>query len=73
MPCGYLGMKRAAEKIVPKLSKFEEKERRMDVAQEILMTNHGCMAVTSQWKRPEYPRLKKARQVRSNIKVFGAS
>ena len=39
--------------------------------------NHACMAMTLKlkpkslhWKRPEEPRLKKARQVRSNVKVL---
>ena len=31
-------MKRAAMKIVPKLLNFEQKQRRMDIAQEMLMT-----------------------------------
>lgn len=31
-----LGMKRAAAKIVPKLLNFEQKQRRMDIAQELL-------------------------------------
>ena len=33
-----LGMKRAASKIVPKLLNFERKQRRMDIAQEMLTT-----------------------------------
>ena len=33
-----LDMKRAAAKSVPKLLNFEQKQRRMDIAQEILMT-----------------------------------
>ena len=33
-----LGMKRAAAKIVPKLLNFKQKQRRMDIAQEILTT-----------------------------------
>ena len=33
-----LGMKCAAAKIVPKLLNFEQKQRRMDIAQEILTT-----------------------------------
>ena len=33
-----LDVKRAAEKIVPKLRNFEQKQRRMDIAQEILIT-----------------------------------
>ena len=51
-----LGMKRAAGKIVSKLLNFEQKQLRMDIAQETLTTfnddpdllkkNHGCMAMT---------------------------
>ena len=33
-----LGMKRAAVKIVPKLLNFDQKQRRMDIAQEMLTT-----------------------------------
>ena len=33
-----LGMKRAAARIVPKLLSFEQKQRRMDIAQEMLAT-----------------------------------
>ena len=33
-----LGMKRAAAKLVPKLQNFEQKQRRIDIAQEMLMT-----------------------------------
>ena len=33
-----LGLKRAAAKIVPKLLNFEQTQRRMDIAQEMLMT-----------------------------------
>ena len=33
-----LGMKRASAQIVPKLLNFEEKQRRMDIAQEMLTT-----------------------------------
>ena len=31
-------MKRAATKIVPKLANFEQKQRRLDIAQEMLTT-----------------------------------
>lgn len=87
-----LGMKRAAAKIVPKLLNFEQKQRRMDIAQELLnIVNDDpdflkkvitgdeswvygydieTKAQSSQWKRPEEPRPKKARQVRSNVKVL---
>ena len=34
----FLGMKRATVKIVPKLQNFDQKQRRMDLAQEMLMT-----------------------------------
>ena len=85
-------MKRAAAMIVPKLLNFEQKKRRMDIAQEILTTfdddpdllrkvitddeswvysyNIQTKAKSSQWKRPEEPRPKKARQVQSNVKVL---
>ena len=33
-----LGMKRGAAKIVPKMLNFEQKQRHMDIAQEMLMT-----------------------------------
>ena len=36
-----LGMNRTAEKIVPKLLNFEQKQRRMDIAQKMLMTFNG--------------------------------
>ena len=34
-------MKRAAAKIVPKLQNFEQKQRHMDIAQEMLTTFKG--------------------------------
>ena len=37
------GMKRAAEKIVPKLKNSEQKQRRMDIAKEILTTIQICL------------------------------
>ena len=37
-----LGMKRAAAKIVPKLLNFEQKQRLMDIAQEMLTTFKRC-------------------------------
>ena len=39
------------------------------------VTNHECLAMTlkpkptSKWRRPEEPRLKKARQVRTKVKI----
>ena len=81
-----------AAKIVPKLLNFEQKQHRMDIAQEILTRfnddpdllekvitgyeswEYGYVietkAQSSQWKRPEEPIPKKARQVRSNVKAL---
>ena len=73
-----LGMKRGAAKIVTKLLNFLQKQRRIVVAQEMLMTFNDdpdlfgtgdeswdyCFEISSQWKRPEDPRSKKAHQVR---------
>ena len=77
-----LGMKHAAAKIIPNLLNFEQKQRRMDIALEMLttfndnldlLTNHGCMVMTLKPKlnHPNgsvHPRPKKSRQVRSNVK-----
>lgn len=87
-----LGMKRVAAKFVPKLLNFEQKQRRISIAQECLNVvndDPGLLkrvitgdetwvygydvetkAQSSQWKRPDEPRPKKARQVRSNVKVL---
>ncbi|PNF20350.1 Mariner Mos1 transposase [Cryptotermes secundus] len=87
-----LGMKRVAAKFVPKLLNFEQKQRRMEVAQESLKEVNDdaellkrvitgdetwvygydveTKAQSSQWKHPGSPRPKKARQVRSNVKVM---
>ncbi len=87
-----LGMKRVAAKFVPKLLNFDQKERRMSIAQELLNDVNDdpdllkrvitgdeswvygydieTKAQSSQWKTPEEPRPKKARQVRSNVKVL---
>ena len=80
---------RAAALIVQKLLNFKQKQRRMDITQEMLMTFNDdpdfaitgdeswvygydieTKAQSSQLKRPEEPRPKKARQVRSNLKVL---
>ena len=51
----------------------------MDIAQEMLkafnddpdlLTNHGCVAQSSQWTSPKEPRPKKALQVFSHVKVL---
>lgn len=87
-----LYMRRVAAKFVPKLMSAEQKELRVEVAQDLLDTTstdpeflntvitgdeswvYGYEPETkvqsSQWKHPESPRPKKARQVRSKIKVM---
>lgn len=87
-----LGMRRVAAKFVPKLLNFDQKNRRMSLAQEMLNEVNDdpdflkrvitgdeswvygydveTKAQSSQWKSPEEPRPKKARQVRSNVKVL---
>lgn len=87
-----LGMKRVAAKFVPKLLNFDQKDCRMNIAQELLNDVNDdpdllkrvitgdetwvygydveTKAQSSQWKHPESPRPKKARQVRSNVKVL---
>ncbi|KAA1414566.1 hypothetical protein F0U47_20875, partial [Nocardioides antri] len=85
-------MKRAAAKIVPKLLNCEQKQRRMDISQELLnIVNDDpdflkkvitgdeswvygydieTKAQSSQWRRTDELRPKKAHQVRSNVKVL---
>ena len=87
-----LNMRRMAAKFVPKLLSAEQKELRVEVAQDLLDTTstdpeflntvitgdeswvYGydpeTKAQSSQWKHPESPRPKKARQERSKIKVM---
>ena len=87
-----LGMKRVAAKFVPKLLNFEQKQRRMEVAQKSLnKVNEDAELLksiitgdetwvygndvetksqSSQWRHSISPRPKKARQVRSNVKVM---
>ena len=87
-----LNMRRVAAKFVPKLLSAEQKELRVEVAQDLLDTistdpeflntvitgdeswvygyDPETKAQSSQWKHPESPRPKKARQVRSKIKVM---
>ena len=87
-----LGMKHEATNIVPKVLNFEQKQCRMDIAQEMLTTFNDDPALlkkvitggeswvygydtetkvqSSQWTHSEEPRPKKARQVRSNVKVL---
>ncbi|UYV80856.1 HADH [Cordylochernes scorpioides] len=87
-----LGMRRVAAKFVPKLLNCDQKQHRMNIANEMLdsVRNDSNLlqrvitgdeawvygydvetkAQSSQWKLPHEPRPKKARQVRSNVKVL---
>ncbi|UYV84431.1 hypothetical protein LAZ67_X002145 [Cordylochernes scorpioides] len=87
-----LGMRRVAAKFVPKLLNSDQKQHRMNIANEnldsvrddpnlLLRVITGdeawvygydveTKAQSSQWKLPHEPRPKKARQVRSNVKVL---
>ncbi|UYV64612.1 hypothetical protein LAZ67_3001311 [Cordylochernes scorpioides] len=79
-----LGMRRVAAKFVPKLLNCDQKQHRMNIANEmldsvrddpnLLQRVYGydveTKAQSSQWKLPHEPRPKKARQVRSNVKVL---
>ncbi|UYV75705.1 EPM2AIP1 [Cordylochernes scorpioides] len=87
-----LGMRRVAAKFVPKLLNCDQKQHRMNIANEMLdsvrddpnllqrvITGDEAWAYgydvetkaqSSQWKLPHELRPKKARQVRSNVKVL---
>ncbi|UYV68939.1 hypothetical protein LAZ67_6001728 [Cordylochernes scorpioides] len=87
-----LGMRRVAAKFVPKLLNCDQKQHRMNIANEMLDSVRDdpnllqrvitgdeawvygydveTKAQSSQWKQPHEPRPKKARQVRSNVKVL---
>ncbi|UYV63473.1 hypothetical protein LAZ67_2004165 [Cordylochernes scorpioides] len=87
-----LGMRRVAAKFVPKLLNCNQKQHRMNIANEMLDSVRDdpnllqrvitgdeawvygydveTKAQSSQWKLPHEPRPKKARQVRSNVKVL---
>lgn len=80
-----LGMKRVAAKFVPKLLNFDQKNRRMSISQELLNDVNDdpdllkrvvtgdetwVYGYDAETKAPEEPRPKKARQVRSNVKVL---
>ncbi|UYV60716.1 hypothetical protein LAZ67_1002020, partial [Cordylochernes scorpioides] len=87
-----LGMRRVAAKFVPKLLECDQKQHRMNIANEMLDSVRDdpnllqrvitgdeawvygydveTKAQSSQWKLPHEPRPKKARQVRSNVKVL---
>lgn len=87
-----LGMRRVAAKFVPKLLNCDQKQQRMNNANEMLNSVRDdqnllqrvitgdeswvygydveTKAQSSQWKLPHEPRPKKARQVRSNVKVL---
>ena len=86
-----LGLRRMSAKFVPKLLTMEQKQLRMEIAQNMpecvendskflnnVITgdeswvygyNPETKAQSSQWKHSSSPRPKKARQVRSNVKV----
>ncbi|UYV62215.1 hypothetical protein LAZ67_1008243 [Cordylochernes scorpioides] len=87
-----LGMRRVAAKFVPKLLNCDQKQHRMNIANEMLDSVRDdpnllqrvitgdeawvygydveTKAQSSQWKLQHEPRPKKARQVRSNVKVL---
>ncbi|UYV63933.1 hypothetical protein LAZ67_2006053 [Cordylochernes scorpioides] len=87
-----LGMRQVAAKFVPKLLNCDQKQHRMNIANEMLDSVRDdpnllqrvitgdeawvygydveTKAQLSQWKLPHEPRPKKARQVRSNVKVL---
>ncbi|UYV84734.1 hypothetical protein LAZ67_X003247 [Cordylochernes scorpioides] len=87
-----LGMRRVAAKFVPKLLNCDQKQHRMNIANEMLdsvrddpnllqriITGDEAWVYgydvetkgqSSQWKLPHETRPKKARQVRSNVKVL---
>ncbi|UYV66015.1 hypothetical protein LAZ67_3006192 [Cordylochernes scorpioides] len=87
-----LGMRRVAAKFVPKLLNCDQKQHRMNIVNEMLVSVRDdpnllqrvitgdeawvygydveTKAQSSQWKLPHEPRPKKARQVRSNVKVL---
>ncbi|UYV61773.1 hypothetical protein LAZ67_1006451 [Cordylochernes scorpioides] len=87
-----LGMRRVAAKFVPKLLNCDQKQHRMNIANEMLDSVRDdpnllqrvitgveawvygydveTKAQSFQWKLPHEPRPKKARQVRSNVKVL---
>ncbi|UYV84101.1 hypothetical protein LAZ67_X001176 [Cordylochernes scorpioides] len=87
-----LGMRRVAAKFVPKLLNCDQKQHRMNIANEMLDSvrddpnllqrvltgdeawvygyDGETKAQSSQWMLPHEPRPKKARQVRSNVKVL---
>ncbi|UYV80443.1 K02A2.6-like [Cordylochernes scorpioides] len=87
-----LGMRRVAAEFVPKLLNCDQKQHRMNIANEMLDSVRDdpnllqrvitgdeawyygydveTKAQSSQWKLPHEPRPKKARQVRSNMKVL---
>ncbi len=85
-------MKRVAAKFIPKLLNFDQKNNRMNIAQQLLNDVNDdrsllervitgdetwvygydveTKAQSSTWKHSTSPRAKKARQVRSNVKVL---
>lgn len=74
-----LDMRRVAPKFVPKLLSFDQKQHRINIAKEMLDSVHDDLnngydvetkAQSSQWKLPHEPKPKKARKVRSNVKLL---
>src|SRR5215469_16928823 len=87
-----LGLRRVSAKFVPKLLTMEQKQLRLEIAQDMLDCVESdsnflntvitgdeswvygydpeTKAQSSQWKHSSSPRPKKARQVRSNVKVL---
>ena len=87
-----LGLRRVSAKFVPKLLTVEQKQLRLEIAQDMLDCVESdsnflntvitgdeswvygydpeTKAQSSQWRHPSSPRPKKARQVRSNVKVL---
>ena len=82
MPINCYWCFRHETKIVPKLLSCKQKQCRMDIdidflkkvitVDEAWVYGYGIetKAQSSQWKRPEEPRPKKARQARANVKVL---
>ncbi|VVC25608.1 Transposase, type 1 [Cinara cedri] len=64
-----LDMRRVAAKFVLKLLSNEQKENRKQIATDLLEYLDIWLR-SSQWKTPNSPRPKKARQVRSQVKVM---
>ena len=62
--------KSAAARIVSKLLNFKQKQRRMGDESWVYGYDIVTQVQSFQWNRQEEPRKKKARQIRSNVKVL---